>query len=196
MKPLAILILVCLPLATASADTVILSFPELAGDYEADPYTPPNPGYPQMRTLDFTIPAHVTGIDQLELVVSGDWNVGEIVCNDGSGPEVSPFYVGLGLFLSSPAFPGDWFHAGVTPPDGAFTESRSTVTSCCPPGVLDYGQLLGAEIHAEFYVDWALIGICWVSDDSYGTVSDVRLEILGTVPTDATTWSRVKSLYR
>ena len=111
MKPIAILIMACLPLATASADTVILSFPELAGGYEADPYTPPNPGYPQMRSLDFTIPAHVTAIDQLELVVSGDWIEGEITCNDGSGPEVSPFYVGLSLLLTSSAFPGDWFHA-------------------------------------------------------------------------------------
>ena len=82
------------------------------------------------------------------------------------------------------------------PPDGAFTELRSTVTSCCPPGVLDYNQLLGAEIHAEFYVYWALIGICWVSDDSYGTVSDVRLEILGTVPVNTSTWTEVKALYR
>ena len=196
MKPIAVLILACLPLASASADTVILSFPELAGGYEADPYSPPNPGYPQMRSLDFTIPAHVTGIDQLELVVSGDWIEGEITCNDGSGPEVSPFYAGLSLVLTSSAFPGDWYHASVTPPDGAFTELRSTVTSCCPPGVLDYNQLLGAEIHAEFYVDWALIGICWVSDDSYGTVSDVRLEILGTVPVNTSTWTEVKALYR
>ena len=196
MKPIAILVLACLPLATASADTVIISFPEFTGGYEADPYSPPNPGYPQMRSLDFTIPAHVTGIDQLELVVSGDWVEGEITCNDGSGPEVSPFYVGLCIFLTSSAFPGDWVSAGVMPPDGAFTELRSTVTSCCPPGVLEYNQLLGAEIHAEFYVDWALIGICWVSDDSYGTVGGVRLEILGTVPTDATTWSGVKALYR
>ena len=82
------------------------------------------------------------------------------------------------------------------PPDGAFTDLTATLTSCCPPGVLDDDALLGAEIHAEFFADWALIGICSVSEDSYGTVSDVRLEILGTVGVENETWSSVKALYR
>jgi hypothetical protein len=146
--------------------------------------------------VDFTIPAGITAIDQLELVVSGDWHEGEIVCDDGSGPQTSPFYVGLSLFLSVDAYPGDFFHAGVSPPDGSFTDLAAAVDSCCPPGVLDYAALLGAEVHAEFYVDWALIGICGILNDSYGTVSDVRLEITGTVSTETETWSAVKALYR
>lgn len=194
---IVIILATCLLAAGAAlADSATLSFPALTGGYEADAFTPPNPGFPQVRTVDFTIPAGITAIDQLELVVSGDWHEGEIVCDDGSGPQTSPFSVGLSIFLSVDAYPGDYFRAGVSPPNGSFTDLAATVSSCCPPGVLDYATLLGAEIHAEFSVDWALVGICWISDDSYGTVQDVRLEILGTVRTEHETWSSVKALYR
>lgn len=135
-------------------------------------------------------------IDQLEMVVSGDWHQGEVTCDSGMGPETSPFLVGLSVFITSDAFPGDDFHAGIDPGDGPFSEQPATVTSCCPPGVLDYAALLGVDLQVEFLVDWGLIGICWITDDSYGTVSDVRLDIVGTVGVESGTWSSVKALYR
>ena len=65
-----------------------------------------------------------------------------------------------------------------------------------PPGSVDPNLLLGTEIHAELFCDLILIGICWVEIDSYGTLTDVRVEITGTVPTESHTWGAVKSLYR
>ena len=62
--------------------------------------------------------------------------------------------------------------------------------------MLGLDELLGRELHLELYADWALVGICWISEDTHGTVSDVRLEITGTVAVAGSTWSDVKALYR
>jgi len=196
MKTIALFLLACLLATTASADTATLTFPELTGSYEISPNVPPNFGHPNVRTVDFTIPDHITSIDQIELVMSGEWFMGEITCNDGGGPEVSPIMPGLSVFFSSPAFPGDFFHASIAPQEGPFTELTATLESCCPPGVLDLNELIGAEIHAELFMDLILIGICSLTTDSYGTISDVRLEILGTVPVESTSLSGIKALYR
>ncbi len=196
MKIVAIAILFMVTTGLAHADSYVIPLPGLIGGYEADAFSEPNPGYPQMRTVDLTIPADVTAIEQLDLVVSGNWHTGEITCDDGMGPETSPFYAGFGMFIQSDAFPGDYFRASISPQDGAFIDQRGDVSSCCPPDVLDLSALIGADLHIEFFVDWALIGICWITDDSYGGISDVRLEIVGTVGTESGTWSSVKSLYR
>jgi hypothetical protein len=62
--------------------------------------------------------------------------------------------------------------------------------------VLSLDQLLGTTIEVEFFVDGAMLGICWLEDDAYGTVTDVHLAITGTVPVDATTWGELNALYR
>ncbi len=196
MKTFALILLVCLPLTMAMADSATLSFPELTGGYEISPNVAPNFDYPAVRMVDFTIPDSITSIDQVQLVMSGEWVMGEITCDDGSGPQVSSIAPGLSVFMTSPAFPGDFFHASINPEGGSFTEQTATLESCCPPGTLDLDQLIGAEIHAELFMDLILIGICSLTTDSYGTISDVRLEILGTVPVESTSLSEVKSLYR
>lgn len=196
MKTTALVLLVCLPVTMAMADSASISFSELTGSYEISSNVAPNFDYPNVRTVDFTIPDHITSIDQMQLVLSGEWFMGEITCDDGSGPDVSPIAPGLSVFLTSPAFPGDFFHATIQPEGGSFTELTATFESCCPPGTLDLDQLIGAEIHAELFMDLILIGICSLTTDSYGTIDDVRFEILGTVPVENTTLSEVKSLYR
>jgi hypothetical protein len=81
-------------------------------------------------------------------------------------------------------------------PDGDFTELQGQVRACCPPDILALDLLLGVTIEAELFVGWTLLDTCAAEFDTYGTLTDVRLEITGSVPTDATTWSEVKALYR
>ncbi len=180
---------------TASADQVILSFPELTGDYETG-WQPPDTA-PVIRETTFTIPPDVLSIEQMRLVLSGNWAEGLIICDDGFGGADSTYFTpGLSMFLTAPTIPGDFFHATILPPNGVFDQWSATFESCCPPGSVDPNLLLGAEIHAELFCDLILIGICWVEIDSYGTLTDVRVEITGTVPTESHTWGAVKSLYR
>lgn len=192
-----VLIAACLAVAgLAAADSLTIDLPGLTGGYEYCSYTEPNLGYPQMRAVDFTIPGDVTAVDQLTLVLSGEWTAGEISCYEVEGPVAYEFLSPLAIFLTSPAFPGDYFVATLDIPAGPFSEIEGTFSSCCPPGVLDPNQLLGVDIHAELYFDAAILGICSLTIDTYGTLSDVRLEILGTVATETSTWSAVKGLYR
>jgi hypothetical protein len=177
------------------ADTVVVPLPELTGDYEADSFTEPNFGHPYLRSLDLILPPGITGIDQLQLVLAGDWTVGEIICYDGEEPSFYPFTPALTVFITSDAFPGDFFVASVLPEGGAFTLTDA-FGSCCPQGVLEFDQLLGVSLHVELLVDWALIGICSLVEDAYGSVDEVRLEIDGTVATQRDTWSAVRGLYR
>lgn len=195
MKTIAIALILTLPAGLALAQTHSLELPGLTGGYEASPWDAPNFGHPQMRSVDITIPASVTSIDQIQLVMSGDWTIGEVACDNGMGPEPSPFQVPFGLYVASDDWPGDYFRATIMPEGGAFSDLTGDLSSCCPPGVLEFDALLGRELHIELFADWALIGICWITSDTYGTVSDVRLEITGTVAADASTWSDVKALY-
>jgi hypothetical protein len=192
-----VLIATCLAVAgLAAADSLTIDLPGLTGGYEYSLYTEPNLGYPQMRAVDFTIPGDVTAIDQFTLVLSGEWTAGKVTCFEYEDPVPSEFLPPLSLFLTSPAFPDDYFVASVAMPAGEFSEIEATFYSCCPQGVLDPNQLLGTEVHAEMFFDIAILGICWLSIDTYGTLNDARLEITGTVAAETSTWSAVKGLYR
>ena len=62
--------------------------------------------------------------------------------------------------------------------------------------VVGYNGGRRAELTVHLEAAWVILGICWVEDDSYGTVTEVWLEITGPVATDARTWGGVKALYR
>ena len=65
MMRIAILILAVALAGTAAADQIILSFPELTGDYETG-WQPPDTA-PVIRETTFTIPPDVLSIEQIYL---------------------------------------------------------------------------------------------------------------------------------
>jgi hypothetical protein len=176
-----------------------IPLPGLAGGYEAFPdYPPPDPGYPTERTVSFVFPADIVAIEQLSLVISGEWHTGEIVCSTypWEEPEGRPFLPGLSLYFTAEASPFDFFHATIAPPDGPFTDLTGEFRSCCPPDVLEFDQLLGVEWQATLFVDAILLLPCNVTIDAWGVVDDVHLVVTGTVAASASTWAGVKRLFR
>jgi hypothetical protein len=191
-----LLVLVSTP---AAAGMCVIDLPALTGDYEAAEFAEPNFGWPFSRTTDFAMPPEVTAIDQMKLVVSGTWTEGIRACEDpfGGPPHQGPFLPGLSLYLTSEALPeGDFFHATVPSVNGTFSGLQATFQSCCPGGTVDPNLLVGSQVHAEFFTDWVMPLICNIIQDSYGTITEVRLEVTGVVPVEDTTWGAVKQLYR
>lgn len=187
------LIIIALLLATAaSAYTVAL--PGLTGSYEGDPYAEPNFDDPYSRSQVFTLPAEVTAVDQLELVLTGVWHHGELGCMGAVGWEIVPWEAPVSLSLRSDAWGvGQFMWALAELPDGPFDEFRASFQFS---GGLTPGDLLGVELTAELFVENGIIGICAVETDVYGEFSDVLLDIQGTVPADGASWTAVKSLFR
>jgi hypothetical protein len=174
-----------------------VSLPELTGVYEMDPFVLPNFSAPANRSFDFVLPEGITDIDQVFLVLSGEGFVGEVACNTGfEEPEISQVLLPVALFISSSAFPGDFFMATVEVPEGPFENLTAEVTSCCPGGTLEFNQLVGVDLNAELIIDNALIGICWLTVDAHGTLNEVALEVNGPVSNHRSNWASVKSLYR
>jgi len=181
----------------APSSAITLSLPDLAGDMEVDPWVEPNFGYPGQRECVFAIPENIAEIENMTFVLSGHWHAGEISCDSGFGePEVSPLLPPISIIITSDNFPGDYFYSSIPMPDDSFDDLTGEFTSSYPPGVLEFNDLLGADLHAELIIDFALVGICSITMDSFGTLDQVELQVTGTVPTEGSSWGDVKSLYR
>jgi hypothetical protein len=192
---IALVALAALAAPPAHAADLTIPLPDLAGGYEYHPTVAPNFGYPGLRATTFTFPDGMVDLASVELMISGSWNVGEITCTTG-GPDndSSPFLSPLGLYLTSDDFPG-YFVTTVEVVDGPFTALTGTLRPGGWPEEPVLEDLVGAEISAELYHDAAIIGICWVSVDPWGTVNDIILAVSGTVPVAATTFSAIRALY-
>lgn len=197
-RPLAraALVLLMASALTGAAAAVDVPLPDLVGGYEFMTYVPPDFGYPGLRTIEFTMPAEITAIEDVRLVVSGEMAPGELVCDSGGEPDVSPLLPPMSLFLSSDAFPGQFFYATIAAPEGAFTGLSASLWSCCPQGALSPDQLVGATLHGEMFMDIAILGICTVSVDAVCVLTDVHLEVDAPVADEARTWSSVRRDYR
>jgi hypothetical protein len=176
----------------AGADVISIPLPELVGTYQALEGVLPDQGvFDRVTTL--VLPPELTAIEQLQLVVSGTWHVGEQLCYMGEGPQLLPWSVALSMLLTIPEGPLEFIAASVRPDDGEFVDLTDEFSSW---GGLEIDQLLGATIEAYLFVDGGIIGVCGVTEDSWGEVTEVHLEITGTVPVESSTWGAVKSLYR
>jgi len=81
--------------------------------------------------------------------------------------------------------------------DGPFNELRVTLESGFPPGAYQPDDLRGFPLEADFGIDFGMLGICSLVEDTYGTVSNVHLELFEeTVTVESVTWSTVKMLYQ
>ena len=190
----AVLTAIC-PASRVTALTV--SLPELNGDYEVFEEAAPDFGAPGYRSTNFVLPEGITSIDQVTVVLSGQWHAGELSCDTGFGTrEISQFLPPLAVAIHSNAFGSEFFLASVVVPDGEFEDLAVGFTSCCPPGVLGFDSLIGVELQVELFIDWVLVGSCFATVDSYGSLVDVSIEVTGPVSSDSSSWGGIKSLYR
>jgi len=200
MKYLTIIAGLCLSMGVALADPVVVDLPELAGGYEWDSYGEPNFDYPSYRSTSFSIPSTVTHIEQIDLVISGDWSAGVQSCYGAQGPEESPIEPWLFIWIPVPGTSNGYFIGNLPPEglaDGPFDELRVTLESQYPPGSHEPDELLGVPLEADFGIDFGMLGICSLVEDTYGTVTNVHLELFDEpVAVEPMTWSRVKGLYR
>ena len=190
LLPLA---LVLVPVADA-AGQIRVDLPDLPGVYAAGMNLPGDP--PGGVQFSLTLPAGIQSIDAMRLVLSGTMQDGLVVCANpyGGEPDTTAFLPGLSLYLREPGA-GDFLHATVAAPPGAFSGLGATFTSCCPPGILDPNELLGQVLDAEFFLDWVLILPCNPLVNAEVLIGEAYLEITGTVPNEASSWGAVKARY-
>lgn len=196
MKRILFFLLTIALAGNAIADQFDISFPELTGDYETgwlDPVTAPTG-----RTITFMFPSNVQSLEELRLVLSGTWTEGELVCSSpyGGPPDSTSFTPGLSAYLFVSESRSQFFHATIVPPNGEFSEWSAVFEACCQPNPPSLNLLLGTEVTIELFSDMVLILTCNVTTDSEGTLTDVRLQDLGAVPVEQSTWGSLKSLYR
>ena len=189
---LLVLIFLFLSGATLADDYSIL-LPDLTGDYEIEPVHAPI-----SRATTLTIDPDVVSMEGLRLVLSGTWTDGLVACSNpyGGPPDTTSFSPGLSVYLSARGEIDGFFHATVDPPTGQFEFLSAPFTFCCPGGPGDPNLLLGKTLQVEFFCDAVLILPCGVIENAFGTIDEVRIDLMGPVPTEATTWGGVKSLFR
>jgi hypothetical protein len=185
--------LVAAAVATAVADEISIPLPGLTGNYQAFREYPPGSG-DVGRWITLAMPVEITRIDQLRLAISGTWHIGEQHCTDNPhGGSTYSMPAALVVSLSITGTSG-YFGAAVWP-SGDFSGLTDVFDPCCPPEVLTSDQLLGQVVNIHIYVVPRLFSTCGVISDTYGTISDVQLQITGDVPTTASAWGEIKALY-
>ena len=193
---LAISVLVLLVTATVPAfsDTAIINLPELTGDYETDPYILPEWGETH-RQMDLVLPDNITAIDEIHLVITGSWTEGIYQCSGYPPQDPVNFTPPMTMFLSVPEVYGTYPFVATIEPLGNEPNQYSAIFENNPFDP-DPSLMIGETIHIELIVDFGLILTCYIVEDSYGTLTDVHLEISGTVPAETTTWGHIKGIYR
>jgi hypothetical protein len=195
MIRILILIAVVALAGNTSAGIVEICFPELTGDYGTG-WLPPHTST-HSRTTTFTFPPDVQSMDELRLVLSGAWVEGIIRCTPLIGPpDTTSFTPNLSMYLKAPETFDGFFHATVRPPNGPFDQWAAIFEYCCPAVDGDLNLLLGTVISVELACEHILTGFCDALADSYGILTVVRLEALGAVPAEGSSWGGVKSLFR
>jgi len=181
--------------AITSADTIDISFPELTGDFETG-WLPPDTA-PSTRSTTFIFPPDIQSMDGMRLVVSGDFYEGVIICVNYIGePDTSSFTPDLTLIASVPGVIEGFFYATILPPVGSFSSMSTFLQYCCPSGPGNPDLLLGEIVTLELSCEVGLILPCSVDFDSFGTLTEVRLQAVGAVPEDGYSWGGVKALFR
>jgi hypothetical protein len=180
---------------TAAAETVDISFPELTGDFETG-WVPPETA-PTFRSTTFIFPPDVQSMEGMRLIISGAFEEGIVICSNSMGPpDTTSFTAGLTLMLTAPGVFEGFFYATIVSPHEPFSNIHTVLQYCCPSGPGNPNLLLGEIINVALYYEHPLILPCNIDVDSFGTLTEVRLQALGAVPTDEHTWGNVKALYR
>jgi hypothetical protein len=180
--------------AGAAAAELTIPLSALTGDYEANPYILPSFGQ-ITRTMTLTLPTEITHIESMQLVVTGAGTDGLVDCGlfGGDDPPVS-WRPQLGFDIFHPDSPTQKFHTGYQLPEEPFEALASDLRYAIPWEAEPFDILLGGDVTCVLTAINA--SYCAVVVDCTYSLVDVVVVVNGTVPTEATTWGSVKSLYR
>lgn len=189
-----VILLPVLVAGAAVADELSIALPELTGAYDNRWDIPPNGGASFRRTeIDLT--AEIAHIDDLRVVLSGEWHGGVSTCHIDGQDVTRPYNPPLSVWLSYSAighahsFCGDF-----DVPGGAFSAQEVALRFCSSGDPDPYDRLLDGPV--EIWVATSQIWDCTPTIDASGTLTDVHLEITGSMPTTPSAWGTVKALYR
>ena len=131
-------------------------------------------------------------------MISGSWTSGRIVNCRTVGEftycDTLPTSTNLTLRLTADSLGDCQFQATIP----AYNEANGSelLVEFCPEGESDVNLLLGSVVFAELFCDVAPETIPLIIESTFGTVTEARLETVGAVPVQRSTWGSVKSLYR
>jgi hypothetical protein len=183
-----------LGVAAAGADEISIPFPTLTGVYDTRFDIPPNGGV-FSRTVTFEFPPEIEHIENIRLVMSGEWHVGSQVCFIDWEHVTSPYNPPMSVSLHYGEEPLHSFGGYYNAEDGAFSSADVALDFCCGSDPDPYDRLLDGPV--EIWVGCCQNGPeCTPTIDAYGTLTDVHLEITGSVATEGRTWGTLKALYR
>lgn len=176
---------------TAYASVISIELPQLTGDYEARPDILPSFGV-QSRHCTITLPADLTHIDSMRFQISGQVTYGLQHCEAGEPP--TPYSADFAMSVYYTESSLNFFMGSVRPTEGEFDSASGEIVFYGPgqPDSLDV--LISRPI--EIYLDDVGYTYCYVYADCYGTLTDVRIVLNGTVPTESSTLSEIKALFR
>lgn len=173
------------------ATLVTIDLPQLAGDYQARPDVPPSFGV-LSRHCTITLPPDLEHIDSMRFLISGQCTHGTQYCHAEEPP--IPFRAELAMTVAYSGSALDDFMGSVRPPEGEFLDQSDPIEFGGPgePDPLD--NLLSRPL--EIWLDCVGFTYCIVYTDFYGTLTDVRIELDGSVPTTMSTFGEIKALFR
>ena len=194
IRRLVLIAIIALAGAT-QAEIVEISFPDLAGDYQTGWLPPMNS--PASRTTSFIFPPDIQSLEGLRLVISGSWVEGTVICSSNYGPpDTSSYAPGLFMSLRAPAAFDKFFSATVVPPDGPFDQWTAVFDYIYPPNGADPNLMLGEIVSVELECHSGFILPCNPQTDTYGVLTEVKIEALGAVPAEDSSFGNVKALFR
>lgn len=196
MRKIKILVLSGLLLASTSFGAPVIGLDGLTGNYSLGS-NPPVPA-PMSRTMTFAFPDSIVAIDGLRFFISGTWTPGQwLMCRDIGGftlCDTLPRGVYVALRLTPASDDRCVFSARVAAWGGLY--GNEIMAGACDTGTADFSALLGGEVTAELFCDLPPAEIADYVGATYGTVTEVHLELLGVVPVGGQSWGSTKSMFR
>lgn len=187
---------VVLSTSTAVAE-VIVDLPELSGDYSIGG---PNSGTPPSgRATAIFLPSEIESFEGLMFVASGPWTMGLYESCREIPPGITvcdtlPYWVNLTLRITSDAIGECEYLASTVAANSV--DGDELLVEFCEEGQADINDLLGSEVSIELFCNVSEEDVPNIVQATFGTLIDVHLEVLGTVPVSPSSWGRVKSMYR
>ncbi len=196
MKKSVVLLLVIFMSVPVLAAAIVIDLSGLTGDYSIGA-NPPGDA-PWTRSMSFSIPDSVVSIDGLRFVVSGPWTNGMIeTCYDHGGftnCDTLTTDTKLTFRLTADTLGACDFRGAVWAYN--WVSGSDLLVEVCSEGQVDVNQLLGTEITAELFCDVEPETLPRLVGAAFGTLNEVRLEMVGSVAILQPTWGSLKSQYR
>lgn len=176
---------------------MIVDLPELAGDYSIGGDGSGVP--PSNLTTTIVLPSEIESFEGLRFLASGAWTMGLYEsCREFSSDfmvcDTIPCGVTLTLRITSDAIAGCTFWASTFAAN--FVDGDELLVEFCEEGEAEINDLLGSEVGIELFCNVPEENVPNIIQATFGTLTDVHLEIQGAVPVSQSSWGKVKSLFR